>query len=51
MKGSVLRDRVMSLSGIAVPFKYNKLLAQALEEKIIEKHEKNRLTYYGAAPF
>ena len=49
--GSVLRDRVMSLSGIAVPFKYNKLLAQALEEKIIEKHEKNRLTYYGAAPF
>ena len=51
VKGSVLRDRVMSLSGIAVPFKYNKLLAQALEEKIIEKHEKNRLTYYGAAPF
>lgn len=49
--GSMLRERVMKLSGIAVPFKYNQLLTQALEEKVIEKHEKNRLTYYGAAPF
>ena len=49
--GGVLRERVMNLSGIAVPFKYNKLLAQALEDKVIERHDKNRLTYYGAAPF
>jgi len=49
--GGVLRERVMKLSGIAVPFKYNQILSQALSERVIEKSEKNRLTYYRAAPF
>ena len=49
--GGELRERVMQLSGIAIPFKYNQLLAQALEQKIIEKTERNGRTFYRPAPF
>ena len=49
--GGELRERVMHLSGIAIPFKYNQLLAQALEQKIIEKTERNGRTFYRPAPF
>ena len=49
--GGKLRERVMQLSGIAIPFKYNQLLAQALDQKIIEKTERNGRTFYRPAPF
>ena len=49
--GGELRERVMQLSGIAIPFKYNQLLAQALDQKIIEKTERNGRTFYRPAPF
>ena len=49
--GGELRERVMQLSGIAIPFKYNQLLTQALEQKIIEKIERNGRTFYRPAPF
>ena len=49
--GGELRERVMQLSGIAIPFKYNQLLVQALEQKIIEKTERNGRTFYRPAPF
>jgi len=49
--GVVLRERVMKLSCVSVPYKYNQLLRQALDEKIIERYERNRATFYRAAPF
>ena len=49
--GGELRERVMQLSGIAIPFKYNQLLAEALEQKVIERYTRNGLTYYRPAPF
>ncbi len=49
--GGELRERVMKLSGIAIPFKYNKLLTEALEQKIIERIELNGHTFYQPAPF
>ena len=51
LQGSVLRERVMQLSGIVIPFKYNQLLHQALEEKVIEKLQRDGLTVYQPAPF
>ena len=51
LQGSVLRDRVMQLSGIVIPFKYNQLLHQALEQKVIEKSQRDGLTVYQPAPF
>ena len=51
LQGSVLRERVMQLSGIVIPFKYNQLLHQALDEKIIEKSQRDGLTVYQPAPF
>ena len=51
LQGSVLRKRVMQLSGIVIPFKYNQLLHQALEEKVIEKSQRDGLTVYQPAPF
>ncbi|MDE6807251.1 MAG: AAA family ATPase, partial [Prevotella sp.] len=49
VSGNELRDKVMQLSGIVVPFKYNKLLDEALKRKIIVKamHE-NRTVYRPA---
>ena len=49
--GSELRNRVMQLSGIAFPFKYNQLLTKALELKLIERVERDRRTFYHPAPF
>jgi hypothetical protein len=49
--GSELRNRVMQLSGIAFPFKYNQLLTKALELKLIERVERDRRTFYRPAPF
>ena len=51
LQGGVLRERVMQLSGIVIPFKYNQLLHQALDEKIIEKSQSDGLTVYRPAPF
>ena len=51
LQGSVLRERVMQLSGIVIPFKYNQLLHQALEQKVIEKTQRDGLTVYQPAPF
>ena len=51
LTGGVLRERVMQLSGIVIPFKYNQLLHQALEQKVIEKSQRNGLTVYQSAPF
>ena len=49
--GGELRDRVMRLSGIAIPFKYNKLLAEAIERKVIVKSVRDGYTIYRPAPF
>ena len=49
--GAELRSRVMQLSGVAIPFKYNKLLSDALQQKVIEKVEHNGRTFYQPAPF
>ena len=51
LNGSTLRERVMQLSGIVIPFKYNQLLHQALEQKIIDKTERDGITIYRPAPF
>ncbi len=51
LQGGVLRERVMQLSGIVIPFKYNQLLHQALDVKIIEKSQSDGLTVYRPAPF
>jgi KaiC/GvpD/RAD55 family RecA-like ATPase len=51
LQGSVLRERVMQLSGIVIPFKYNQLLHQALDQKVIEKSQHDGLTVYQPAPF
>ena len=49
--GGELRERVMHLSGIAIPFKYNQLLAEALQQKVIERVERGGRTFYQPAPF
>ena len=49
--GAELRERVMQLSGIVRPFKYNEVLKQALEQKIIEKSMDGSRTIYRPAPF
>ena len=51
MSGSELRDRVMQLSGITVVFKYNQLLDQALQQKVVEREVKQGRSVYRAAPF
>ena len=51
LQGYALRERVMQLSGIVIPFKYNQLLHEALEQKVIEKAQRDGLTVYQPAPF
>ncbi len=51
LQGGMLRERVMQLSGIVIPFKYNQLLHQALDGKVIEKSQRDGLTVYRPAPF
>ena len=49
--GGELRERVMQLSGIAIPFKYNQLLTEAQNQKIIERVMRGGRTFYRPAPF
>ena len=49
--GGELRGRVMQLSGIANPYKYNQLLNEALRQKVIERVERGGRTFYRPAPF
>ena len=49
--GQELRQRVMELSNITVPFIYNKVLNEALEQKVIERTMQDRCVVYRAAPF
>ena len=51
VQASIFRERVMQLSGITVPQTYNNQLKKAIDEKIIEKIEKGRVSFYRAAPF
>ncbi len=51
VSGKELRERVMKLSGIVMPFKYNKLLDDALAEKVIEKSMSEGRVIYRPAPF
>ena len=51
LTGNLLRKRVMEASGIVFPFKYNQLLNQALEQKVIERISQGNLTIYRPAPF
>ena len=45
------RERVMQLSGITLPFTYNAQLNKALEQKVIMKVQRGKLTFYQPAPF
>ena len=49
--GKELRQRVMQLSGVVVPFMYNRLLCQALEQQVIGKTMREGRTVYTPAPF
>ena len=51
VQASIFRERVMQLSAITVPQTYNNQLKKAIDEKIIEKTEKGRVSFYRAAPF
>ena len=51
VQASIFRERVMQLSAITVPQTYNNQLKKAIDEKIIEKIEKGRASFYRAAPF
>ena len=51
VQASIFRERVMQLSAITVPQTYNNQLKKASDEKIIEKIEKGRVSFYRAAPF
>ena len=51
VQASIFRERVMKLSGITIPKTYNSQLKKAIDEKIIEKIEKGRVSFYRAAPF
>ena len=49
--GGELRDRVMRLSNLVHYRKYNSLLKQAVEQKVIVKDEREGRTFYRPAPF
>ena len=51
LSGSELRDLVMSLSGISVPFFYNKVLKKAIEGGKILRRINGNTTIYCPAPF
>ena len=51
VQASIFRERVMQLSAITVPQTYNNQLKKAIDEKIIEKIERGRVSFYRAAPF
>ena len=49
--GGELKSEVCSLANICSYRFYNKLLAEALEQKVITKYIRDRLTFYAPAPF
>ena len=49
--GAELKSEVCSLANICSYKFYNKLLAEALEQKVITKYIRDRLTFYTPAPF
>ena len=49
--GQELKQEVCRLANIAQYRFYNKLLQRALDEKVIERTERDRRTYYRPAPF
>ena len=51
LSGSELRSRVMQLSGISVPFTYNKWLKVAIESGHVIRSTEGHLTIYHPAPF
>lgn len=51
VSGGELRERVMQLSNITIPFIYNKALNRALEEKVVERSMRGQQTIYRAPPF
>ena len=51
VQARIFRQRVMDLSGITLYMTYNNLLCKALEQKVIEKVNRGRVTFYRAAPF
>ena len=51
MGGMELRQRVMQLSNITIPFIYNKALNEAIEQKVIERSVREGRIVYCPAPF
>lgn len=49
--GGELKSEVCDLANICSYKFYNKLLAEALEHKVITKYTRDRLTFYAPAPF
>ena len=49
--GGELKSKVCDLANICSYKFYNKLLAEALEHKVITKYTRDRLTFYAPAPF
>ena len=49
--GRELKSEVCDLANICSYKFYNKLLAEALEHKVITKYTRDRLTFYAPAPF
>ena len=49
--GGELKSEVCNLANICSYKFYNKLLAEALEHKVITKYTRDRLTFYAPAPF
>ena len=51
LSGSDLRSRIMQLSGISVPFTYNRLLKEAVDGGHVIRSTEGHLTIYQPAPF
>ena len=51
LSGSDLRSRIMQLSGISVPFTYNRLLKEAVDGGHVIRSTEGHLTIYHPAPF
>ena len=51
VQGSVLRDRVMSLTNIQNPNAYNVVLHEAIDKKLIVKKQEGALVFYEPTPF
>ena len=51
LSGSEMRNRIMQLTGITVPYFYNKVLKEAVESGHVLRSENGHLTIYHPAPF